>query len=325
MAKASINFKIVQANSKAHNERLVELDYNYPELQINNETWKLEEIDAREKEIRKLCKDITKRKMQKNAEPIREAVVNLNHGHSMEDLKKLAEDLHAKKGIQCFQIHIHRDEGKSKEEINYHAHMLFDWQNKTTGKTFKMNRSDLSQIQDIVASNLQMERGQLRVNSNRQRLEPIEYKRVQEEKRLQELQKQIELLEQKKNTASEAHRRAESENREIEEGERAQKSAFKQRSNELGVKGIELDKKTILKEADRISEAVKRQCTTLDKQQQEIERLEGEIRSIETKPGYVAGFRIYEQNEREIKQFEELVQRAKHRQQELRKRVSAKN
>jgi hypothetical protein len=208
MAKASINFKAAQPNSKVHNERLVELDYNYPELSRNNESWKIDEIDARLKFVKSECKRISGRKLQINAEPIREAVVNLNSHHTMEDLKNLANDLQKEKGMRCFQIHIHRDEGKSREDLNYHAHMLFDWTDQKTGNTLKLTKVDLSQIQTIVAQSLKMERGELKVNSNRERLEPIEYKRQQEELKLEKLQAEVAVLEQKKNAAALANRSA---------------------------------------------------------------------------------------------------------------------
>ncbi len=186
MAKASIHFKAVESSSEAHNERSTKLDYNFPDLEKNNESLVTDRVADRLRAIRAHCKAVSGRKLQSNAEPIREAVVNLNAHHTMADLKELAKVLKEKKGIQCFQIHIHRDEGKSREELNYHAHMLFDWQDKATGKTLKLNRADLSQIQDIVASTLGMERGEMRVNSNRERLEAVEYKRKQEEHRAKE-------------------------------------------------------------------------------------------------------------------------------------------
>lgn len=202
MAKSSINFKAVKANSKVHNERLKEYDYVYSDLTENNEAWKSSEIIDKQKEIANYCKKVSGRKLQKNAEPIREAVVNLNPHHTMKDLRKLASELKEQKGIECFQIFIHRDEGKSREDLNLHAHMVFDWQDKTNGKMKRLNRIDMSEMQTIVAKSLGMERGELKENSNRERLESVEYKRQQEQLRLQELQQQV-ALEQKKNTAAE--------------------------------------------------------------------------------------------------------------------------
>ncbi len=207
MAKSSINFKPVKSTSAVHNERGEELDYVYKDLSQNNSTWKVAEVEAKKQEILAYCKQVSGRKMQKNAEPIREAVVNLESHHDIASLRRLAATLKATKKIDCFQIHIHRDEGKSKEQLNYHAHMLFDWQDKSTGRTIKLNKTDLSEIQTLVAESLSMERGELKTNSNRERLEPIEFKRQQEEIRLKELKKKgrevvemLDLLEQKKKT-----------------------------------------------------------------------------------------------------------------------------
>ena len=316
MAKASINFKAVKSNSKSHNERETKLDYNFPELQGNNETWKVEEIDARLKDIQKYCKEKSGRKMQKNAEPIREAVVNLNSHHSMKDLQKLSEDLKREKGIECFQIHIHREEGKSRQEINYHEHILFDWQDKDTGKTRKLNRLDISQIQTIVANSLNMERGQLKENTNRQRLEPIEYKRQQEELRIKELQPQIEQLEQKKNRAAERNigvtaehrreaeryrelqnriesiarsiedagtevRKLEQEERELEGEEQGQKEASRAREREIAVKGIQMDKETLYEASNELSGAIELQRDTIAGIERKIEQQEREIKQLE--------------------------------------------
>ncbi len=199
MSKASIHFNAVKSNSTAHNERKAELDYVYKDLSQDNESWKVSEIDARLEAIKHYCKETSGRKLQKNATPIREAVVNLKPEHTLEDLKALARDLEASKGIECFQIHIHRDEGKSRSELNYHAHMVFDWQDKVTGKMLGLKRADMSHIQDLVAQKLGMDRGEAKENSNRQRLEAVEYKRVEEEKRVKALELEVKSLEQKKN------------------------------------------------------------------------------------------------------------------------------
>lgn len=204
MAKSSIHFRPAVATSEAHNMRLTKLDYNVPELEKNNESFSLQSIDDRTREVKSHCKEVSGRKLQKNAMVIREAVVNLNPGTSMDDLKTLGNELQKQFGINCFQIHIHRDEGHKDPstgefKINHHAHMLFDWQDKAKGTVIKLNRVQLSQIQTLVAKVLDMERGELRVNSNRERLEPIEYKKQQAELQLEKLQQQNADLEQKKN------------------------------------------------------------------------------------------------------------------------------
>lgn len=203
IAKASIHFRAALGKSEAHNLREEKLDYVHEDMIKNNSHWSKSTIAEMEKEIKRYCKEKSGRKLQKNSEPIREAVVNLHSHHTIDDLKELSERLKTDFGIECFQIHIHRDEGRKNDygfvEINHHAHMLFRWQDMETGKTMRLNRLHLSQIQDLVADTLDMQRGELRVNSNRNRLESVEYKRQQERLRLEQLQQQTAELEQKKN------------------------------------------------------------------------------------------------------------------------------
>lgn len=355
MAKASINFKVVQSNSKNHNERITKLDYNFPDLEHQNETWKSAEIDKKEDEIRTYCKQKSGRKMQKNAEPIREAVVNLNANHTMGDLKKLAKELKENHQIDCFQIHIHRDEGKSRQEINYHAHMLFDWQDKETGKTLKLNRTDLSKIQDLVSQNLKMERGELRVNSNRERLEPIEYKRQQEELRLKELQPQIERLEQKKNRATERnarcadeHRQAserhrelenaitgteraikdaeeeirglEEEARQLEGAEQGQKEASRAREREIAIKGIQMDKEALYEASNELSGAIELQRKAIEGAKAEIDQQERAIEQLEESNEFQR-FSIFRKRIEILREQEERERRKEEYLQEAREKL----
>lgn len=203
MAKSSINFKPVKPNSERHNLRTHDLDYVKEDLTKENVSWSIDSVQDRTEAIKKHCKEVSGRKLQKNANPIKEACVNVQEHHTIEHLKDLATALEKEFGIKCFQIHLHRDEGHKAEngewKPNYHAHMLFDWQNKEKGTVLNFNPLKMSQIQTFVAKNLGMERGELRTNSNRERLEPIEFKRQQEELRHQKLQQQNAELEQKKN------------------------------------------------------------------------------------------------------------------------------
>lgn len=207
MHKSSIHFSTAKPTSEAHNLRQTVLDYNFPTLKKNNVSFVSQSIEDRLTEIKRHCKATSGRKLQKNAEPIKEAVVNLRPDTSMEDLKNLADEIKAKFNVECFQIHIHRDEGHKDDNgnivINDHAHMLFDWQNKEKGTTMKLNKVHMSQMQTLVANSLKMERGELRVNSNRERLEPLEYKTMKAAEQLKRLQEQNKILEQKKNTLRE--------------------------------------------------------------------------------------------------------------------------
>lgn len=206
MSISSINFKAAQNNSESHNLRTSVLDYVIPELTPNNSSWSIATIDEKRKEISSLCKKLSGRKLQKNSEPIREACVNLGPKTTIEDLKRLGEALKQNFGMECFQIHIHKDEGHKDKTTgewkeNLHAHMLFDWQDKEKGTMLRFKKLDMSKIQTLVAEILKLERGELKTNSNRERLEAVEYKTEQETLKLQELQKQNADLEQKKNEA----------------------------------------------------------------------------------------------------------------------------
>jgi len=214
MAKASIHFRPVKENSESHNLRKVKLDYNFPDLSTNNESWMSDQVSTRRATIAAQVKELTGRKLQKKATPIREAVVNLNEHHSMADLQQLAREIERKKKIKCFQIFIHRDEGKSRQDLNYHAHLVFDWMDHSTGRSFKLKRADMSEVQDIVAEQLGMERGELRENSHRHRLEAVEFKRQARAAEVRELVDQVKILEQKKNQALENNEKARSKHRE---------------------------------------------------------------------------------------------------------------
>lgn len=52
------------------------------------------------------------------------------------------------------------DISKFQQKINYHAHVLYSNFNKDTGKTARMDRNDMRELQTIVADSLGMQRGQ---------------------------------------------------------------------------------------------------------------------------------------------------------------------
>jgi hypothetical protein len=205
MSKSSIHIDIVKPHSEAHNTRTQKLDYVFADLShLNDHIYTADRLSVKNalEACQNRCKEITGRAMQKNAHPIREAIINLNANHRRKDILAIRDALKKKFGITVFQAHIHRDEGKSREEINYHAHLLMDIQDKKTGKTIKFSPKDLSQMQTLIAETLGMDRGELKENSNRERLEAVEYKRVKEEERMINLQNDIKTLEEKKKTLS---------------------------------------------------------------------------------------------------------------------------
>lgn len=184
MEKAtSINFQPCNvSSSERHNSRQQKLDYIFPELSHNNESLcYVTDLKAREKECQALYLEKVGQKMQKKTVPLREGVVVINENTTMDDLKALGGEIKALLGWECLQIHIHRDEGyikaknKPNEErkLNLHAHLVFDCQNKETGKMYRIKKEQLSELQTITAKTLKMDRGK---PSTRRHLSALEMK-----------------------------------------------------------------------------------------------------------------------------------------------------
>ena len=137
-----------------------------------------------------------KQRVRQGCSPIREGVVNIKPDTTMEDLLRYAERVHERWGIRALQIHIHKDEGHYENtedpaswEPNYHAHIIWDWMDHDTGKSFKLNAEDMSAIQDLVAETLDMQRGQKKSETGIDHLERNDFiiqKQESKKKQLQE-------------------------------------------------------------------------------------------------------------------------------------------
>lgn len=184
MAQTSIHFQAVKGGSEKHNKRTKKLDYVHHELSSQNDYWQSDTQEARLAFVTQNAKAKTGRKMQAKATPIREAVVVIEDTTTMDDLKKLAKRFNDRFGIDVFQIAIHKDEGykKSKDgiKLNLHAHLVADWTDHESGKSLKLNRNDMAEMQTICAEVLGMERGK---SSEKQHLSAIQYKIAAEEQR----------------------------------------------------------------------------------------------------------------------------------------------
>ncbi len=224
--KSSINFKAVKANSERHNkaENRKTLDYVRTDLTHNNTQWMATSISKKRKEIiqrhneyhtevktficPKTGKEKTtkrlKKKFHSTAVPIKEAVVNLKRQSTWKDLLKVAEVIEKDFGPRCFQAFIHKDEGRyaDQQDIdrgkatrinqwipNSHAHLLFDWTDKVTGRPLRLNQLAMRKIQTKVADVLGMERGV--EGSKAKRLESFDYKLNQSQKKLDALTQEI--------------------------------------------------------------------------------------------------------------------------------------
>ena len=191
--KTSINFKAVKTDSEAHNFRRKTFDYIRKELTQKNEYWSEDKISERLQKIESYCKERSGRKLQKNAMPIREAVVVIKEDTTMQDLHRLCKRLEEELKIKVFQIAVHKDEGHFNKEAkewkpNYHAHLVADWQDLETGKTLKHQSFHYSKMQDITAECLEMERGN---EGSKRRLEAVEFKIQKKEEELLALDEKI--------------------------------------------------------------------------------------------------------------------------------------
>ena len=196
--KTSINFKSAKSDSEIHNFRKKSFNYIRKDLTPKNEYWMEQKIADRLLKIEAYCKEKSGRKLQKNAMPIREAVVVIKENTTMQDLHNLSKRLEEELKIRVFQIAIHKDEGHFDKDTkewkpNYHAHLVADWQDLQTGKTLKHQSFHYSKMQDLAAECLEMERG---VSGSLARLEAVEFKIKKKEEDLKILEERYQEMQQ---------------------------------------------------------------------------------------------------------------------------------
>ncbi|WP_133159978.1 hypothetical protein [Cloacibacterium normanense] len=196
--KTSINFKVAKSDSEIHNFRKKSFDYIRKDLTPKNEYWMEQKIADRLLKIEAFCKEKSGRKLQKNAMPVREAVVVIKENTSMQDLHNLSKRLEDELKIRVFQIAIHKDEGHYDKDTkewkpNYHAHLVADWQDLETGKTLKHQSFHYSKMQDLASECLGMERG---VSGSLTRLEAVEFKIKKREEDLKILEERCNEMQQ---------------------------------------------------------------------------------------------------------------------------------
>ena len=139
-----------------------------------------------------------KPKERNGSSPIRESVVNIKFDTAMADLLKYTEKVQKRWGVRAIQIHIHKDEGHftNPDDIstwipNFHAHIIWDWMNHETGKSYKLGKKDMEELQDMAAETLEMERGQRKSETGREHLERNDYILYKQEKEIQQNQKEL--------------------------------------------------------------------------------------------------------------------------------------
>lgn len=178
----SIHLKAIKNNTEAHNERTTRQSMPHvdPTLSSLNESWVGKRVWETLPELKALVKEKTGRTMQEKCKPFVEGVIVTKPTTTMDDLKKFGEAVKENFGWEPIQIHMHHDEGHKDEndewKENYHAHIIFEMINRETGRTFKYNHDDLSNLQTLLAESIGMERGE---RSGRRHAENIEYKEQQ--------------------------------------------------------------------------------------------------------------------------------------------------
>ncbi len=139
-----------------------------------------------------------KPKERNGSSPIRESVVNIKPDTTMADLQKYTDKVHQRWGVRAIQIHIHKDEGHytnpedpSTWQPNLHAHIIWDWMNHETGKSYKLGKKDMEELQDMAAETLEMERGKRKSETGAEHLERNDFIIQKQENQIEELQKSI--------------------------------------------------------------------------------------------------------------------------------------
>ena len=207
MALTSIHFKPCNVNfSAAHNLRQVELSYVNKELSHLNtshyaggEDPSIRNLALRERQCRELYQERVGQKAQAKSVFLREGVIVLNSKVTDRDIGNLMKAIAQLTGWTPLQLHVHRDEGhykyltaEQREQTefiqNLHAHVIFDCQDKNTGKIIRVDKEQLSKIQDLTAEYLHMERG---VKSGKKHIDATQY-------RAMKLQQEIDLKEREK-------------------------------------------------------------------------------------------------------------------------------
>ena len=118
--------------------------------------------------------------------PIREGVIPIKVDTQLADFDKITNWL-AEKGIHTIRIDLHHDEGyqdeKGDRKYNHHAHIIMDCLNHDTGKTVKLSKEDIEELQGVVADALGMERGEKKAVTGAKHLNPAEYRQQKAEEK----------------------------------------------------------------------------------------------------------------------------------------------
>ena len=192
---------------------------------------------------------------RQGASPIRECVVVTEKDTKLKDLLRFTKEVEKKWGIKALQVHLHRDEGHFENPAdentwvpNYHAHIVWDWMDWKTGKSIKLNADDMSEMQDMVAEALDMERGQKKSETGLDHLERNDFilqKQEKEKKRLEEEKRKAQSekakAENKANEAKEQARKANEDKEQAEKKAQEAKTTLTSTESKITEKQTEID------------------------------------------------------------------------------------
>ncbi len=130
-------------------------------------------------DICNLVKSKTGRKIQQKATPIREGVCSCREDTTAEDLAPVVK-WYEEKGARVISIYVHHDEGycdiEGERRYNHHAHIVVDMMDYDSGKSVKLSKDDICELQGVVADALGMERGTPKAITQARHLGPAEFR-----------------------------------------------------------------------------------------------------------------------------------------------------
>ena len=202
----SAHVEAAKANCLQHARREGKVpSYVNPNLTKNNRVVFESDAIANRKSIiplvrqaEKLYTEKTGQKCQRKFTPFREDVLKLKPGITDGQLMNFKAKVEAETGWEVVGIWLHQDEGHVHSKyiegdedfaINYHAHVLYSCQDKTTGKAIRLPRSYFKLRQDWLASATGMERGNPASETGRNHRSALQQRIVSQEARIGELER----------------------------------------------------------------------------------------------------------------------------------------
>ena len=129
--------------------------------------------------------------------PIREGVCPVKPDTTLQDFQPFIQWCE-KHSLSVISIDIHHDEGHTnpngEREYNHHAHIVFDWIDHNTGKSCKLSREDMAEMQTVIAASLAMERGESRTLTGKEHLSAAQYREQAAAATVKELQERADNL-----------------------------------------------------------------------------------------------------------------------------------